>query len=70
MTTPRVRVEARVRVDAYALVQRAVEEGLRFMVMRVEKHRKPFPEEVRQALLDHGEHEVMMALLDVLRFED
>ena len=61
------KVGARVRVKAYDVVQRAVEEGARYAANRAFKHTdRPTPENIA----DVCEREVMNALCEVLEFGD
>jgi len=65
-----VTISGSVRVDAYAVVERAVEDGARAGVARWLRHREQgLVLDDRAALEEHIEREVLAALCDVLRFE-
>ncbi len=66
-TRARVAVDAGVRVDAYAIVTRAVEEGVAVGYRRAHKHDdKPAEDLIREKVYDA----VMESLCEVLRFGD
>ena len=57
--------------NAYAILQRAVEEGIGYGLRRVTKYREePIGEELERALAAHVESAVMSALCEVLNFGD
>ena len=60
--------KVRLKANVWAIVTRAVEEGVAFGVQRAYKHRSDeLPPDAREALLEHCEREVMNALSEVIR---
>lgn len=71
-TSPSVTVGASVRLDAYAVVMRAVEEGAAMAVSRWSRKGltpRGLTDEHLASLREHVENEVGNALCEVLRFK-
>ena len=63
----RAKVAGAIRIDAYKIVTRAVEEGVRCGMSRAHKHTgSPTPDDIAESI----EQAVINALCDVLRFGD
>jgi hypothetical protein len=67
MTNQRMRADATLRLNAYEVVARAVEEGVRYGLNRSRKHQD---DPSWEAIEEHVTREVMNALSEVVRWGD
>lgn len=64
---PKTKVEAAVRINAYEVISRAVEEGLRYGYRRAYKYTEDPSEE---HILEELRNTVMASLSEVLQYDD
>ena len=66
----KIPIDRQIRLNAYAVVDRAVEEGVACGLRRARKHLSYGQDPTDEQLQDYVEREVMNALCEVLQFHE